>query len=558
MEGRKSNAMKDGITRIGCRALLKGAGFIDKDIENPLIGIANSWTDAFPGHMHLNQISNAVAQGVYAGGGTPITFSTIAICDGLCNGMDGMKYSLPSREIIADSVEAVASAHNFDALVFVCACDKIVPGMLMAACRLDIPCIFVNGGPMLPGRYMDRKLDLTSLGKAAGEFLTQKIGRDEYDAIENNSCPGCGSCAGMFTANSMGCMTEILGMALPGNGTIPAVDAARIRLAKESGRKIIEIYKENIKPSDIITKETLDNAIAIDMLIGCSTNTTLHLPAIASELGIKIRLEDFDRIGDKVPSVCRLSPAGEYYLADLHYEGGISALIKEGIEGGLINGECKTILGKTLNNIVVDVVVKNSDIIRPLNNPYLKNGGLTILRGNLAPEGAVIKANAVDSSMFTHKGTARVFNSEKEAMKAVMDRKIAKGDVVVIRYEGPKGGPGMQEMATLIAIMQGMGLDDGISLITDGRFSGITRGASIGHVSPEAAVGGPIALVEDGDIIEYNIGKKSLNVLVSDDELELRRSNWIKAEPKVKKGYLARYAEHVTSVYEGAVLKYNK
>lgn len=545
--------MKDGIGRIACRALLKGAGFCDEDIKNPLIGIVNSWTNAFPGHMHLNQLSQAAADGVYAAGGTPLTFNTIAICDGLCNGMEGMKFSLPSRELIADSIEAVANAHNFDGLVFVSACDKIVPGMMMAALRLDIPCIFVNGGPMLPGKYNGGRIDLCNLGPTAGNLMAGKITREEYECIENQAIPGCGSCAGMFTANSMGCMTEVLGLALPGNGTIPAVESARLRLARQSGRRVMELVRENVSPSQIVTKKTFENAIAVDMMIGCSTNTVLHLPAIANELGIDISLEDFERIGGKTPSLCRLAPAGPYYLADLHEEGGIPALMKVGLEVGLIDGGCLCVSGKTIAEQTEGVTVRPSDVIRPVDNAYLKNGGLTVLYGNLAPEGAVIKANAVDPSMFTHRGRARVFNSEKEATAALMEGTIQRGDTVVVRYEGPKGGPGMQEMALLIAYMHGMGLDDGVSLITDGRFSGVTRGASIGHVAPEAYDGGPIALIEDGDEIEYSIEKKTLNVLVSEQVLAERRERWCRPEPKYERGYLSKYIQEVTSVAHGAV-----
>ena len=545
--------MKEGVSRIVSRGLMKAAGFGDREIANPLIGIVSSWTDAFPGHMHLNSLSQAVAQGIYAGGGTPMTFSTIAICDGYCSGLESMKYSLPSRELIADSIEAVVNAHNFDALVFVCACDKIVPGMLMAAGRLDLPCIFVNGGPMLPGRHGGQQLDLTDFGRVAGGLLTGKITKEEYDTVENNACPGSGSCAGMFTANSMGCMTEVLGIALPGNGTIPAVDSARIRLARDSGRRVVELCRKDLKPSDIMTKKAFENAIAVDILLGCSTNTVLHLPAIASELGIRVRLEHFDRIGDIVPSVCHISPAGKFYLVDLHDVGGMPALMKQGLNGGMLHGSCKTVVAESLAEQLRDVTVTNSDIIRPLNDPYLPNGGLTILKGNLAPVGAVIKANAVDDNMFTHRGVAKVFNSEKEASAALMAGKVEKGDTVVIRYEGPKGGPGMQEMAVFIAVMQGMGLDDGISLVTDGRFSGITRGASIGHVCPEAYDGGPIALIENGDVIEYDIKSKTLNVLVSEEELANRLTRWVRPEPKYNRGYLAKYIQEVSSVYEGAV-----
>lgn len=553
MEGMKSIPMKDGVGRIACRALFKATGYTDEDIAAPLIGIVNSWTDAFPGHMHLNQISQSVANGIYAAGGTPMTFSTIAICDGLCNGMEGMKFSLPSRELIADSIESVARAHNFDGLVFVSACDKIVPGMMMAACRLDIPCIFVNGGPMMPGKYKDRRLDLTSLGTVAGGLMTGKVSKEDYDAVEDAALPGCGSCAGMFTANSMGCMTEVLGLALPGNGTIPAVDAARLRLARRSGRRVVELVKEDFKPSDFITKETFENAISMDMLIGCSTNTVLHLPAIAHELGITVSLDDFDRIGDHTPSVCHISPAGKFYLCDLHDAGGMQALMKEAMDGGFLHSECRTVSGKTLREQLEAVRVQNSDVIRPLDNPYLPSGGLTVLRGNLAPEGAVIKANAVEASMFQQEGIAKVFNSEQEATNALLAGKIQKGDAVVVRYEGPKGGPGMQEMATLIAFMQGLGLDDGIFLLTDGRFSGITRGASIGHVSPEAWDGGPIALVEDGDHIRFDIKNKTLELLVSDEELAERRSKWQRPTPRYTKGYLAKYAKTVSSVTEGAI-----
>ena len=556
MQGKNSRIMKDGIYRVVARSLMKAAGYTDRDISNPIIGVANSWTPSFPGHMHLDKLGAFVEQGIYSAGGTPMSFNTIAVCDGYCNGVEGMKYTLPSREVICDSVEVMAKANYFDAIVLIAACDKIVPAMMMAACRLDIPAIIVTGGPMLPGRVGDQYYELTSLGKAAGELTRGACTQEEYDTIENYACPGCGSCAGMFTANSMSCMTEVLGLSMPGNGTIPAVDSARLRLAKESGRRIVEMYHEDLKPSKIVTEKSLENAIVLDMLIGCSTNTTIHLPAIAYEMGLTLTWDDFDRICTQTPSVCKLCPAGPYYLSDLHYTGGISALLKVAEEGNMLHGDCMTVTGKTVSENISNVVVKHSDIIRPLDNPYLKNGGLTVLKGNLAPEGSVVKANAVSADMFAASATARTYNSEMEAFQAVVDGKVKEGNIVVIRYEGPKGGPGMQEMAILIGVMQGSGLGK-VPLITDGRFSGATSGACIGHVSPEAYVGGPLAFVEDDDVIEYDINKKTLNLLVSDDELERRKSKWKRPEPKINKGYLARYAQLVTSASEGAIVKPN-
>lgn len=547
--------MKSRLFRAAARSLLKGAGFTDEEIKKPFIGVVNSWTNIFPGHSHLNQIADAVMSSVSAAGGTPIAFSTIAVCDGLANGQEGMKYSLPSREIIADSIEIIAQAHNLDAMVLIASCDKIIPAMMMAGCRLNIPAILVAGGPMMAGRYHGRDIDIISLGEAVGACVMGNISQDELSAMEDEACPGCGSCAGMFTANSMACMSEVLGIGLPGNGTIPAVHAGRLRLAKEAGRKIMDLYQRNIRPSDIITRPALLNAIVVDMLIGCSTNTTLHLPAIASEFGIDITLKDFDEIGKKTPTICHLSPARPYHIQDLHEAGGISAIIKQGLDAHMLDGCVLTVTGKSLAENVKESQVTDKEAIRPLDNPYLKDGGLAVLWGNLAPLGAVVKSAAVLPDMLKHKGPARVFDSERAAFEAVTGGRIRKGDVVVIRYEGPKGGPGMQEMVMVTAMLAGMGLDGDVALITDGRFSGATRGVSIGHIAPEAYAGGPLALVLEGDIIEIDIKHRALNLHVDTGELEARRKQWTRPAPKINRGYLARYADQVGPVSHGAVLQ---
>jgi dihydroxy-acid dehydratase len=466
-----------------------------------------------------------------------------------------MKYSLPTRELIADSIESVALAHCFDALVLVASCDKIVPGMLMAAARLNIPSIIISGGPMMAGNFKGKDMSIINIGEAIGELIAGKITAEELLEMEDYACPGCGACAGMFTANSMNCMTEILGMALPGNGTVPAVHSARLRLAKKTGERIVAMFEEDLKPADIITEQALINALTLDMMIGCSTNTVLHLPAIAHELGIKISLPQIDEIGKKTPNVCHISPSGPYHLQDLHDNGGMPALIKMAIEGGLVNGNTKTVTGQTLAENVADAKFANNDIIRPLDNPYSREGGLAILWGNLAPEGSVIKSAAVDPSMFYHRGPAKVFNSETEAQHAILGGQIEKGDVIVIRYEGPQGGPGMQEMIAVTAILAGLGLEKDVALVTDGRFSGATRGGAVGHVCPEASAGGPIALVEDGDMIEIDISRRALNLLVDDAELEKRKQSWVPPAPTVTKGWLTRYAKLVSSASEGAILK---
>lgn len=557
MQGKNSCPHKEGPNRVSTRGLMKAAGLTNEEIAQPFVGIACSWTDAFPGHNQLDHLAEAVARGVTARGGTPMIFHTVSICDGYCGGTEGAKYSLPSRELICDSIECVAMAHGFDAMVFVCACDKIVPGMMMAAARLDMPCIFVTGGPMLPGRVpgWDQLENLSTIAKQAGRFTRGEISAERFMEFEDCCMPTSGSCAGMYTANSMCCMTEVLGLSLPGNGTIPAVYSARTRLAKESGRQVMELWKTDLRPSQILTEANFRNAITMDMLIGCSTNTLLHLPAIAHELGIKIDLNDFDEKGQTIPVICSLSPGGSDHLVDLYEAGGIQALLKTALDGGLIDGSIPTVTGMTIAENCENAVVWNDKVIRPLSNPRLKNGGLCILRGNLAPDGAVIKAAALKEDQRRFSGKAKVFNSDPEARQAVLDGKIEPGDVLVLRYEGPKGAPGMPEMARLITLIQSTGLGESVCLITDGRFSGITRGACIGHVSPEAAAGGNIALVENGDTITVDVEKRSIELEISDDELAIRRANWVCPPPKVTKGYLVRYAKQVSSASEGAILK---
>ncbi len=555
----KSAAVKDGVVRATSRSLLKASGWTDEEIRQPFIGIANAITNVFPGHSHLQQIGDAVMAGVRMAGGTPLMFSTIAVCDGLANGHEGMKFSLPSREIIADSIEIMARAHCFDAMVLIASCDKIVPGMLMAAARLNLPSILVSGGPMMAGRFAGTDISLIDLGEARGRVLRKDLTEEKFNEMEDEACPGCGSCAGMFTANSMGCLAEALGMALPGNGTIPAVHAARIRLAKASGQRAVEAFRDDLKPSDILTCDAFLNALTLDMLIGCSTNSALHLPAIAHEMNLGIDLSTIHAVGQKTPNVTRISPAispdgKRYHLQDLHEAGGISALLHMALKGGLLNGSVKTVTGRTVAENVEGREVTNPKVIRPLEDPFSPQGGLAVLWGNLAPEGAIVKAAAVAPEMLRHKGPARVFDSERDAFAAVAEGRIQKGDVVVVRYEGPRGGPGMQEMIVVTAMLAGMGLDKEVALVTDGRFSGATRGASVGHVSPEAAAGGPIALVEEGDLIEINIPAGTLTLLVEDAELQRRRSKWACPPPKITSGYLARYAEQVQSASVGAVV----
>jgi dihydroxy-acid dehydratase len=551
----RSDSIKKGPMRAPTRALFYGMGFTDKELERPLIGIVNSQNEIVAGHVHLDRIAQAVKIGVAMAGGTPIEFPAIGICDGIAMGHIGMKYPLASRELIADSIEAMVMAHGFDGLVLIPNCDKIVPGMLMAAARLNIPAVVVSGGPMFAGRYEGRDIDFSTCIEKVGSLNAGEITEEELSAIEHEACPGCGSCSGLFTANSMNCLTEALGLGLPGNGTIPAYYGARVALAKMAGMQVMEMVKRDIKPRDILTKEAFENAITVDMGMAGSSNTVLHLPAIAHEAGIELELELFDKISRRTPYLCKLSPSGHHHMQDLHEAGGIPALMKELSRKNLLHLDLITVTGRTVGENIENASVKNPNVIRPIEKPYRETGGLAILRGNLAPDGAVVKEAAVAPEMLFHEGPARVFNSEEEAVEAIFGRKINKGDVVIIRYEGPKGGPGMREMLSPTSAIAGMGLDKDVALITDGRFSGATRGASIGHVSPEAMEGGPIALVREGDIIRIDIKNKRLDVLISEDELSARRAAWRAPEPKVKTGYLARYARLVTSASTGAVLK---
>ncbi|HDM79270.1 MAG TPA: dihydroxy-acid dehydratase, partial [Deltaproteobacteria bacterium] len=534
----RSDLMKKGVEKAPHRSLFKAMGYTDEELSRPLIGVVNSANEIIPGHIHLDKIVEAVKAGIRAAGGTPIEFSTIGVCDGIAMNHKGMKYSLASRELIADSVEIMAMAHPFDGLVLVPNCDKIIPGMLMAMLRLNIPSIVVSGGPMLAGRKGKEKIDLITVFEGVGACKSGKITEDELLEIENEGCPTCGSCAGMFTANSMNCLTEALGLGLPGNGTIPAVLAARVRLAKQAGMKVMELVEKNILPRDIATERSFENAMAVDMALGCSTNTVLHVPAIAHEAGIELNLELFNTISEKTPHLCSLRPAGPVFLEDLYAAGGVQAVMSELAKGGLINTDVQTVTGKTVGENLEGIQVLDYDIIRPIDNPHSKEGGLAILFGNLAPQGAVVKQSAVSPEMMVNTGVARVFESEEDAASAILGGQINPGDVVVIRYEGPKGGPGMQEMLTPTAAIVGMGLDKQVSLITDGRFSGGTKGAAIGHISPEAAEGGPIALIEDGDKIRINIPEKKLELLVDEAELEKRRAAWKPKDPKIKEGYL--------------------
>lgn len=550
-----SGRMKSGIEKAPHRALLKALGLTKTELERPIIGVVNSYNEVVPGHIHLREISEAVKAGIRIAGGTPMEFPTIAVCDGLAMNHIGMKYSLVSRELIADSVEIMATAHAFDGLVFIPNCDKIVPGMLMAAARLNIPSIFISGGPMLVGKKNGQVLDLNSVFEAVGALNAGKITEKELEEIEDNACPGCGSCSGMFTANSMNCLTEALGMGLPGNGSIPAVYAKRRRLAKEAGMKILELIEKNIRPLDILTTHAFENALTLDMAMGGSTNTILHLPAIAHEAGVDINLDIVNNISQKTPHFAKLAPAGTHHIEELDEAGGISALLNQLINAGLVDGTTRTVSGKTLSENVAESRVWNKEVIRPLDNPYSAKGGLAVLRGNLAVDGAIVKKAAVDAAMLQHKGPARVFESEEEASEAIMGKKIIPGDVVVIRYEGPKGGPGMREMLTPTSAIMGMGMGHQVALITDGRFSGATRGAAIGHISPEAAEGGTIAFVHEGDIIAIDIPAGKIDLLVSDEELAKRKANWQAPEPKIKTGVLGRYAKHVTSAAKGGIFK---
>ncbi len=549
----KSKDMKEGYLRSPQRSLLYALGLTPEEINRPLVGIVNSFNEVVPGHMHLRQIAEAVKAGVRLAGGTPLEFPAIAVCDGIAMGHVGMKYSLASRELIADSAETMALAHAFDALVFIPNCDKIVPGMLMAAARLDLPCVFVSGGPMLAGKLHGKTLDLNSNFEASGAFAAGKLTQAELDAIEQNACPTCGSCSGMFTANSMNCLSEVLGMALPGNGTVAAVDSGRLRLAKQAGMQVMRLLEQDIRPHAIMTAAAFKNALIADMAMGCSTNTVLHLPAIAHEAGVSLDLDMINEISEVTPHLCKLAPAGEHHIEDLQAAGGMSALLAVLAGQGLLDTNTMTVTGHTLGENIQNARVLLPEVIRDKDTAYSQKGGLKILRGNLAVDGAVVKRAAVAPEMLVHSGPARVFDSEDDAVAAITGGQIKAGDVVVIRYEGPKGGPGMREMLTPTSAIQGMGLGESVALITDGRFSGATRGAAIGHVSPEAAEGGLIGLVQEGDLIEIDINAGRLTLAVDAVELDKRRASWQQPEPKIKKGYLAKYAQRVTSAATGAV-----
>ncbi len=554
----KSDAVKKGVQQAPHRSLFNALGFTKEEMEKPLIGIVSSYNEIVPGHMNLDKIVEAVKMGVAMAGGVPRVFPAIAVCDGIAMGHVGMKYSLVTRDLIADSTEAMALAHQFDALVMIPNCDKNVPGLLMAAARINVPTIFVSGGPMLAGHVHGQKRSLSSMFEAVGEYTSGRITEEELTDFENHVCPTCGSCSGMYTANSMNCLTEVLGMGLKGNGTIPAVYSERIRLAKQAGMQVMELLKKNIRPRDIMTKEAFMNALTVDMALGCSTNSMLHLPAIAHEAGVELNVDIANEVSARTPNICHLAPAGPTYMEDLNAAGGVYAVMKELTKKDLLNLDCLTVTGKTVGENIKDSKNLNPEVIRPLENPYSQTGGLAILKGNLAPDSGVVKRSAVVPEMMVHSGPARVFDCEEDAIAAILGGKINPGDVVVIRYEGPKGGPGMREMLNPTSAIAGMGLGSSVALITDGRFSGASRGASIGHVSPEAAVGGPIALVEEGDIIEIDIPNNSLNLKVSDEELKERRAKWQPREPKITTGYLARYAAMVTSGNRGAILEIPK
>ena len=554
----RSDHVKKGMQQAPHRSLFNALGFTKEELERPLVGVVSSFSEIVPGHMNLDKITEAVKMGVAMAGGTPVMVPAIAVCDGIAMGHVGMKYSLVTRELIADSTECLAKAHQFDALVMVPNCDKNVPGLLMAAARINIPTIFVSGGPMLAGRVDGCKRSLSSMFEAVGAYEAGKMTAEKVEEYVNNVCPTCGSCSGMYTANSMNCMTEVLGLGLQGNGTIPAVYSERIRLAKHAGMKVMELYKNNIRPSDIMTKEAFLNCLTVDMALGCSTNTMLHLPAIAHEAGIEINMDIANEISEKTPNLCHLAPAGPTYMEDLNAAGGVYAVMNELSKKGLLYEDAITVTGKTVGENIAHVYNKNPEVIRPIDNPYMAEGGIAVLKGNLAPDTGIVKQSAVVPEMMVHEGPARVFDCEEDAIAAIKGGKIVPGDVVVIRYEGPKGGPGMREMLNPTSAIAGMGLGDSVALITDGRFSGASRGASIGHVSPEAAVGGPIALVEEGDIIKIDIPNRSLNVDISDEEMAARKAKWQPREPKIKDGYLLRYAALVTSGNRGAVLDVNQ
>ncbi len=548
----RSNNLTKGVARAPHRSLLKGLGFTSDEMDKPIIGIANSFNEIIPGHVHLKNLVQSVKDGIRNAGGVPMEFNTIGICDGLAMNHLGMKYSLVTRNIIADSIEAVAMATPFDAIVFIPSCDKVVPGMLIAAARLNIPSVFVSGGAMLAGVYKGKKIGLSNVFEAVGAYESGKITKRELNMVEEMACPTCGSCSGMYTANTMNCLTEALGMGLPGNGTVPAVFSERARLAKKAGMQVMEVLKAGLKPKDIMTREAFENAVAVDMALGGSSNTALHLPAIAHEAGVKLTLDDFNEIAKKTPQLCKLSPSGEYFIEDLYRAGGVTGVMKRMFENGALHGEAKTVALRSQGELAKEAFINDEDVIKPWDKPAYSTGGIAVLKGNLAVDGCVVKEGAVDKEMLVHSGPAKVFNSEEEAVEAIVGGKIVAGDVVVIRYEGPKGGPGMREMLSPTAMIAGMGLDKDVALITDGRFSGATRGASIGHVSPEAASGGNIAIVENGDIIEIDIPNRKINVKLTDEEIEQRKS---KLEPHkiTVTGYLKKYAMHVSSAAEGAI-----
>ena len=551
----KSDAVKKGLQQAPHRSLFNALGMTEEEMERPLVGIVCSYNEIVPGHMNLDKIANAVKMGVAMAGGTPIMFPAIAVCDGIAMGHEGMKYSLVTRDLIADSTECMAKAHQFDALVMIPNCDKNVPGLLMAAARVNVPTVFVSGGPMLAGHVGGHKTSLSSMFEAVGANAAGKMSLEELNEYECKACPTCGSCSGMYTANSMNCLTEALGMGLKGNGTIPAVYSERLKLAKHAGMAVMELYRKNIRPRDIMTKDAILNALTVDMALGCSTNSMLHLPAIAHEVGFDFDISFANEISEKTPNLCHLAPAGPTYMEDLNEAGGVYAVMKELADIGLLNTDCMTVSGKTIGECIATAYNRDPEVIRTVDNAYSKTGGLAVLSGNLAPDGSVVKRSAVVPEMLVHEGPARVFDSEEDAIAAIKGGKIVEGDVVVIRYEGPKGGPGMREMLNPTSAIAGMGLGSSVALITDGRFSGASRGASIGHVSPEAAVGGPIALVEEGDIISIDIPGLKLELKVSDEELAARKAKWQPREPKVTTGYLKRYASMVTSGNRGAVLK---
>lgn len=551
----KSDAVKTGMQQAPHRSLFNALGMTEEEMKKPMVGIVSSYNEIVPGHMNLDKIVEAVKLGVAMAGGTPVVFPAIAVCDGIAMGHIGMKYSLVTRDLIADSTECMALAHQFDALVMVPNCDKNVPGLLMAAARINVPTVFVSGGPMLAGHVKGHKTSLSSMFEAVGAYAAGNMSEEDVKEFENKACPTCGSCSGMYTANSMNCLTEVLGMGLKGNGTIPAVYSERIKLAKHAGMKVMEMYEKNIRPRDIMTKEAFMNALTMDMALGCSTNSMLHLPAIAHEAGVELNVDIANEISARTPNLCHLAPAGPTYIEDLNEAGGIYAVMKEISKKGLLNLDCMTVTGRTVGENIKDCVNRNPEVIRPVENPYSQTGGIAILKGNLAPDSAVVKRSAVAPEMLKHEGPARVFDCEEDAIDAIKNGRIVAGDVVVIRYEGPKGGPGMREMLNPTSAIAGMGLGSTVALITDGRFSGASRGASIGHASPEAAVGGPIALVEEGDIISIDIDNHELNVLVSDQEMEARKAKWQPRTPQITTGYLARYASLVTSADRGAVLQ---